>query len=574
MLDLLNAVAVRSPDAVIGWRGGEPLRAAAFLARARAWRALALRIPGADVSLYLDDSLEFAAALLGSWQARKTVWLAANTLEPGCEALAASVDAFLGEFPARFAPQTPAAGDCCELAFTGLDPGFDALVVHTSGSTGQAQAIPKKLGQLAGEVATLEVLFGARIGAAAVVATVSHQHIYGLLFRVLWPLAAGRDIHAHSLAYPEQLAEKLGQRPCVLVASPAHLKRLPSHLDWSGAGANLRAVFSSGGPLPAAVSVEARRLLGLTPVEVYGSSESGGIAWRENDGGNAAWQPMPGVAVRAGADGLLEVRSAHLPDDQWMAMADRAEVRPGGCFLLLGRSDRIVKIEEVRISLDAIEAALLATGMAQEARVLVGDAVPGQRSVVAAFAVLSPAGRALLGESGKAAFDRHMRALLAGSVEPVALPRRWRYLDQMPADAQGKTTHAQLTALLGAGLDPRPRRPQVRLLEQDAQRVLYEVVVPPGLFYLDGHFAQAPVLPGVVQVDWAILYGRLHFPLGPAFRAMHALKFQNVIGAGVPVSLELVHDAGKDSLTFRYFSAAGQHAGGRIAFGPIEESPC
>lgn len=574
MHDLLNAVAMRSPDAVIGWRGGEPVRAAGFLARAKAWRALAMRAAGPNLALYLDDSVEFAAALLGAWQARKTVWLAANTLEPACDALAASVDAFFGQFPARYAPQTPAPGDCCELAFARLDPAFEALVVHTSGSTGQAQAIPKKLDQLASEVATLEVLFGSRLGAAAVVATVSHQHIYGLLFRVLWPLSAGRAIHALSLAYPEQLAAKLGQGPCVLVASPAHLKRLPSHLDWNGAGANLRAVFSSGGPLPAEVSAQARRLLGLTPTEVYGSSESGGIAWRENDGGSAAWQPMPGVAVRAGAGDSLEIRSAHLPDDAWMAMADRAEVRPNGCFLLLGRSDRIVKIEEKRVSLDALEAALLATGMAQEARVLAGDAAPGQRTVVAAFAVLAPAGRALLAEIGKPAFDRRMRALLAGSVEPVALPRRWRYLDQMPADAQGKTTHAELAALLGAGLDPRPRLPQVRLLEQEASRVLFEVVVPPSLFYFDGHFAQAPVLPGVVQVDWAILYGRRHFALGPAFRAMHALKFQNVIGAGVPVSLELVHDAARDSLAFRYFSPAGQHAGGRIVFGPIEESPC
>lgn len=577
MLDLLNALALRKPGAIIGWRGREPVGVGAFLTRAQAWRALALRTPGSQLGLYIEDSLEFGAALLGAWQAHKTVWLAADTLEPACAALDASTGALFGDFPAQYQPQCPSLTDGSTLAFEALDPEFYALVVHTSGSTGEAQAIPKKLSQLASEVATLEALFGARLGAATVLATVSHQHIYGLLFRVLWPLSAARTLNARSLAFPEELAEAMACGPCVLVASPAHLKRLPEHLDWRGAAANLRAVFSSGGPMSADVAAQVSTLIGQAPIEVYGSSESGGIAWRQQGGAARVypWLALPGVECRtANDDCLLEVRSAHLPDDGWLRMADRIEARVDGSFVLLGRSDRIVKIEEKRVSLQALEAALLATGLVREVRVIVSDAAPGLRSVVAAFAVLSTAGRDQLASSGKPALDRELRLRLAGLVEPVAMPRRWRYLDQMPQDAQGKTTHARLMALLGSKLDPRPRLPQVRLLEQDAQRVLLEVTVPPNLLYFDGHFAQAPVLPGVVQVDWAILYGRQHFSLGPAFRSMHSLKFQNVIRPGVPVSLELVHDPARDRLAFRYFSAVGAHAGGRILFGTNKVSPC
>jgi len=571
MADLFNMFSLlgaRDGAAVAGWRDGQAITVAALRERVDAWRALALRSPGSAAALYLDDSLEFAAALIGCWQAGKTVWLTADTLDTSCAALAQSAGVFFGDFPARWSPQLPAADDSCELPWLEVDNAFQGLVVHTSGSSGAPQAIPKRLSQLFSEVATLETLFGAELGDADVIATVSHQHIYGLLFKVLWPLAAGRAIHANSLAYPEQLTQELALRPCVLVASPAHLKRLPQHLDWTAAASMLRAVFSSGGPLAPEAGATTLELLGRLATEIYGSSETGGIAWRRRASASpGAWDAMPGVAWRiVPAGGQLEVRSAHLADDNWLRLEDRVAGAAGGRFMLMGRADRLVKIEEKRISLDAIEAAIMATGLASEARVLVCPSEAGERQVLAAFVVMGAAGKALLAEGGKQAVNARMRTQLGGVVEAVALPRRWRYLDQMPYNAQGKTTQAQLLALLGVR-DPRPRLPQVTLLEQEEHRVLLDLVVPASLFYFDGHFTQAPVLPGVVQVDWAILFGRRHFDLAPSFRGVNALKFQQVIAPEVPVRLELTRDSAQGSLGFRYFSDAGQHAGGRILFG-------
>jgi acyl-CoA synthetase (AMP-forming)/AMP-acid ligase II len=565
MVDFFAGVGARSVTSIAGWRSGQAVTMDAFHERVAAWRALALRTPGRNVALYLEDSVEFGAALLGAWQAAKTVWLTADTLDASCAALAGGVDAFFGEFPARWVPSMPASGEQCDLAWSAPAPDFAALVVHTSGSTGQPEAIHKRLSQLSAEVATLERLFGSRMGQADVIATVSHQHIYGLLFKVLWPLAAGRAIHAHSIVYPEQLAQALGQRACVLVASPAHLKRLPDHLDWRAAAAMLRAVFSSGGPLTPEAGAAAARLLEHTPIEIYGSSETGGIAWRcRQPGASGSWETMPGVDWRANRDGQLEVRSAHLGTDGWLCLADRVEAAGGGHFMLLGRSDRIVKIEEKRISLDAIEAALLAGGLALEARVLLCPQADGERQALAAFVVLSGAGDALLADGGKPALNRHLRAQLAGVVEAVALPRRWRYLDRMPVNAQGKTTHAQLLALLNGAP---PRLPRATLLEQHAERVLLGITAPAALLYFDGHFPQAPILPGVVQVDWAIHFGRQYFTLAPKFGGVNALKFQQVILPDSPLFLELVLDSAKGSLQFRYFSDTGPHAGGRILFG-------
>jgi acyl-CoA synthetase (AMP-forming)/AMP-acid ligase II len=560
MSDLFYTLATRSPEALAGWREGSPVTHGPLLARVRAWAALGSRTAARRVALYHEDSLEFAASLLGAWLSGKTVWLGADVLPATCAALATQVDAFWGQFPAAQQPQTPAACDDWQGDWTAPQADFPALVVFTSGSTGAPVPIPKQLSQLTSEIAALEVQFGSSLGAAAIVATVSHQHIYGLLFRILWPLAQGRPVHAARHEFPETLAQALAERPCVLLASPAHLKRLPEHLDWRGAVRQLRAVFSSGGMLEQDASEHAGALLGLAPIEVYGSSETGGVAWRRRSAGEA-WQPLPGVDWRLDADGLLEVQSAYAGPGGWQGLADRAEAGSGG-FVLRGRADRIVKIEEKRISLDAVEAALLATGLAREAKVLPVPA-PG-RQVLAAFVAPSAEGQALLDGEGRSALGRRLRALLAGSVEAVALPRRWRYLERMPVNAQGKTTQAALLALL----EERPRFPALRVLEQEAARVLLEVTVPADLLYFDGHFSVAPVLPGVVQVEWAIHYGRLHLGLANAFGGINALKFQQMIRPGQPVLLELVHDPAKGQLHFRYFSDAGAHASGRILMNP------
>jgi acyl-CoA synthetase (AMP-forming)/AMP-acid ligase II/3-hydroxymyristoyl/3-hydroxydecanoyl-(acyl carrier protein) dehydratase len=565
LLDLLNAP--RSPSHTVAWRDGTPARWDNFLERVRAWQDLLRHTPGRNFAVYINDSFEFAAAVFGIWQAGKTAYLPADTLPATCFTLDKAVDGFLGEFPPEWAPLSPTAQDCAigTQRFTRLAPDFVGLVIYTSGSTGAAQAISKNLSQLAAEVVTLDVLFGDRAGAADILATVSHQHIYGLLFKVMWPLASGRAIHAHSFAFFEQMVPVLETRDCVLVSSPAHLKRLPELPAWKETSQRLRAVFSSGGPLPLEVAQATELLLSNMPVEIYGSSETGGIAWRQRHPmSGESWTPMPGVSWRIDSgDSVLQVRSAHLSDDDWFRMADRVMDADGERFLLQGRIDRIVKIEEKRVSLDVIEKHLVASPLVAEVRVLAfGD----RRQRIAAFVVPSADGHSVLVDSGKLAFSRLLRDALVDFVERVALPRRWRFLDALPVNAQGKTTHAELLALLDDSAT-RPTLPRRRVLEQHSVRAVFELVAPHDLVYFDGHFPGAPILPGVVQVDWAISFGRQCFDLPPLFQAIHALKFQHAIRPEMPVTLELLHDPAKSSLTFRYTSEQRQHSSGKIMFG-------
>jgi acyl-coenzyme A synthetase/AMP-(fatty) acid ligase len=68
-------------------------------------------------------------------------------------------------------------------------------VLFTSGTTGEARRIEKAVRHLEDEVAVLEERFGVHLGAdARILATVAPQHLYGLQFRVLWPIASGRGM--------------------------------------------------------------------------------------------------------------------------------------------------------------------------------------------------------------------------------------------------------------------------------------------------------------------------------------------------------------------------------------------
>jgi acyl-coenzyme A synthetase/AMP-(fatty) acid ligase/3-hydroxymyristoyl/3-hydroxydecanoyl-(acyl carrier protein) dehydratase len=603
---LANLPRTGTPATPVAWRGGEALSAADFARQVAAWRDLLAAQPGARWALFAEDSFDFAAALFGAWHAGKTVIVPGDMQADTIARLRDACDGLLGDLPGALA----CPGAAGVAAFETLDRETTRLVVYTSGTNGEPLAIAKKLAQLDAEVQALELRFGTlcdtglapanlapeTLAAGAAVpglapdadageppvvwATVTHQHIYGLLFRVLWPLAAGRPFAAERLAFNEEIALRL-DAPGVLVTSPAHLRRLPDTVDWSGARTHLRAVFSSGGPLPPEAAEAAMALLGVAPVEVYGSSETGGVAWRQRARHGDTWQPLPGIEVRI-ADGELCVRSPHLPDLAWWRTSDRATPAGDGMdgFELHGRADRIVKIEEKRVSLTAIEQRLGASGDVAEARVLMlanEAAVVDVAGVVvphavrpAVVAALTDAGRAKLQRLGKPALVAELRALLLAAVDRVALPRRWRFVDALPVNAQGKTTEGSLGALFAPPAAARPARPTPKWRIADPGHAQASLALSPDLLVFDGHFPGAPILPGVAQVDWAIAFARERFSMPARFIRMEALKFSQPALPGMHLDLELHWNAAAATLQFEYRSTTGRHSSGRVVFAESE----
>ena len=138
------------PGNVVGLRRGKSIEYEDFLVRVRAWRQLLKRTFGQTFAVYLNDSIEFAAALFGAWTAGKRVYLPGDTLPATCAHLRRTVHGYLGEFPSEWNPIVPrvedekAHGDTSDS----LNGDFVGLVLFTSGTTGASQAIPKTLSQV------------------------------------------------------------------------------------------------------------------------------------------------------------------------------------------------------------------------------------------------------------------------------------------------------------------------------------------------------------------------------------------------------------------------------------------
>lgn len=510
----------------------------------------------ARLAVHLQDAGELAVALLGAWRAGVTVLLPADLQPASRSRLAHQADLWLTDQDgdARLADLLAEP-----LEGAKLDLDQCRLLLCTSGSSGEPKLIDKRLRQLANEVEALEAHWGGELGDACVIASVAAQHIYGLLFRVLWPLCAGRLFLRRPLPFAEdiQLASRQHANFC-WVASPALLKRMGDNLDWP-ALRDVRRIFSSGGPLDADAGQRLQQRLGQAPTEIYGSSETGGIAWRQ---GGTLWQPFAAVQLSQDDDGALHIASPYLPPGHIEQTADAARIETDGRFELLGRLDRIVKLEEKRISLPMLETALATHPFVSEARLGV---ITDNRAYLAALVALSEAGLHALRNGGRRALTEALRKHLASHCEALALPRRWRLVRQLPCNAQGKLPQALLDTLLQA---PRPLLPERLGTNRDDDHWYLELGVPLDLAHFTGHFPQTPVLPGVVQIDWAIGLAReLIENLPPRFQGMEVLKFQQLARPGDQLHLTLRFDRERSKLHFAYRNGDAPCSSGRILLG-------
>lgn len=292
---------------------------------------------------------------------------------------------------------------------------------------------------------------------------------------------------------------------------------------------------------------------------MFGSSETGGIAWRRRAEHSDVWQTLPGVALRVLDSGCLAVQSPHLPQASvWWETADRVEASPDGhSFVLLGRSDRVVKIAEKRVSLTAMERSLQAHDWVKQARavVLEGD---GASARVGMVVELAECGWQVLQQQSRRAVGQALRSVLEGVVERVALPRSWRYVEQLPVNTQSKTTQQSLLALFN------PVVPQPHWLERSTTQAVAELYIQPQLRVLEGHFPGATLVPGVAQLHWVVSLGQQAFGLKSRFADVQLLKFQQPILPGDTVQLQLQWHAEKGCLQFALTSARGAHASGKL----------
>ena len=394
-------------------------------------------------ALVCRDAYWFAVGLFGLFAAGAEAVIPPNSQPGVLRALAGEYDVVLGD-DAALSDFILGANRAGPVYAEPLPADDCVLRIFTSGSTGAPKCVRKTLGQFEQEARLLGRRWDGELGEAPVFATVSHQHVYGLTFRLLWPLAAGRPFIATTFATWEEVIAQL-PAAAVLISSPTHLLRL-SGLAPLMPAARPRLVFTAGAPLPASAAREVLHILGVLPTEIYGSTETGALATRQQDSADVPWRPLPGVAISAD-DGRLCVRSPSVDPHASLTMEDMIEIRPDGGFELLGRVDRVVKIEGKRVSLPEVERLLLASPLVGDAAAIALDCSP---TILVAAVVPSAEGRVKLAAEGAFRFSRRLRRRLLEHLDPAALPRRWRFVDAIPSAALGKRPRSVIAALFEA----------------------------------------------------------------------------------------------------------------------------
>lgn len=311
--------------------------------------------------------------------------------------------------------------------------------LYTSGSTGTPKAVLKTVGEMEAEAQVLAQLLGTELAGATLLATVFPYHMYGLTFSVFLPWSTGTVLYLPQIHYTEELAALPAGR-YVLISSPAFLKRL----DFKLKAPALSAIVSAGGPLAAEIRLQLKAWSGVSATEIYGSTEAGVMAHRQDVSDEAPFTLFSDVTCEVSPERTI-LHSGHVATR--LTLDDRIELMGARRIKLLGRSDRIVKIEEKRVSLNTIETAL--------------QQLPGISG--AAACVVKRDGRDLIGAalvtdqvtapepiSGKEylALRRQLTTLL----EPHALPRILVKVPALPENAMGKRDSRALSELFATNM--------------------------------------------------------------------------------------------------------------------------
>ena len=501
-------------------------------------------------ALWEPDSYQFLVLLFAALLAKKQVLLPPSRVSDLEKELAAQNIYFLQRQSVSLAQNQN-----IEL---NLDDAFlhqAKIYFYTSGSTGQPKKIPRSLRQLLNEVQGLDASFQLPEQSIAI-ATVSHQHIYGLLFKLLWPLASGRCFYQTQLAFPEDVADiqkKLAafKMNNYVASSPALLKRWTSDVLLQ----DCLTVYSSGGKLESGIRPYVSRPI----TEVFGSSETGGIAYRKQD--DALWTPFANVDIQVGEQQELQVRSNHAFSKDWIFTGDKVEVidavNPKSPFRLLGRLDRIVKLEEKRLSLDTIEQKIVELDEIVQCHVLILERE--HRQILVCVAILSEQARQQLQSSNKAQCVAAIKVQLNSKLESIAIPRQWRFLTQLPQNAQSKLNKQYMKSLFQPMLLP-------IVLEQqnEPDQVLYRLEFSPELECFKGHFPDYPIFPGVGQIGFIQHFARQTWAELEWCNGFEQLKFQDLIQPYMVLQLKLSRKLHKVSFVLSH--AEQTLASGRLLF--------
>jgi len=417
-----------------------------------------------------------------------------------------------------------------------------SIIMFTSGSTGKPKAIKQRLTELENDNHFTLSKWGDELIGRKHCSTVNHHHIYGLLFSILLPFTVGVPFKQKRIEVPEEF-EKLTDTKYTIVTVPAFLKRAVEIESQDSLKLISPWIFSAGGVLTNETAEKTSKIFGFWPVEIYGSTETSGIAWRQSSNG-PEWTPFDNAQLSRNSEGCLIIRSPYIKDPAGFETADIVELMDDGRFLLKGRIDSIVKIEEKRISVTEMEERIFQSGLVSSVCVI---PLEDKRQYLAATVVLNDRGKEQFSKTDKYNINKYWKDYLLKYFESMIIPRKWRYPEALPTDSQGKIKKEAVRALFTD-----EKYNFNKILEKTDNSVMLEISVPAASPYFDGHFPEFQVLPGVAQIELVIRFASQYFGTGIAVSEIKRVKFTNLVLPSSPLIIKI--NKIENTISFKIYS--------------------
>jgi acyl-coenzyme A synthetase/AMP-(fatty) acid ligase len=311
----------------------------------------------------------------------------------------------------------------------------ELLRIFTGGSTGSPQIWSKTAINLFCEGFFLAHHF--QVGVSdTILATIPPYHIYGLLYSVIMPLVAGATVIEETPSFPNEIVATIRQHHAtILAAVPAHYRVLRDK------ALGLRLAFSSAGMLDREDAEDFARHNPRGIVEVYGSTETGGIATRSRARGEEQFTPFSLISWKR-CEGRLAVASPYLsPElgvdgDGYFLTNDRIKVTEDGGFLIKGRIDAITKVGGKRVDLDEIWVLIKGMEAVEDCYVIALPEPSGREHRICALV------------EGEQVDCQGLLKTLALSLEPYALPKRLQKVTKIPMTGSGKYDRQAIILML------------------------------------------------------------------------------------------------------------------------------
>ncbi|OCG32728.1 hypothetical protein A9G34_04290 [Gilliamella sp. Choc4-2] len=416
------------------------------------------------------------------------------------------------------------------------------LTLFTSGSTGLPKSIDKSILQLEYEIQELQNNWG-EFNNDLFLSSVSHEHMYGLTFKIMLSLCSKIPFVCEAILYQEQLIT-YNNKKIIYITTPSIIKTLDSKLPKI----DCDKVISSGGKLTYEEAQFCKQNFNVLPNEIYGSSETGIIATRQQEHINTAWQLFSSMKIEYISE-RPQLISPLLAQPE--PLNDKLKKVDDNHFHLIGRIDKIIKISENRVSLTYIENQINQLNEVQQAIIIPIE--QNNRTVLGAIIELSPKYKQQLKHKDHFKLTQYFRHLLIDTLSLNEMPKKWRFIDYLPKNSQGKCTYIELKKLFETS-EKRMKKEfskEISINFSDTQADI-ELHISPDLFWFKGHFPSQPLLPGVTQLNWVVHYAKKCFDSALYLSSVDVIKFQCPVLPEDHLMLHLKWDKDTNKLEFTY----------------------